>query len=79
MWSLIWALVGCVVMFILGRVNSPMFISIAAIKNYYDTPLTPPTPSKVYMIVEATTGKAVTVAYGVPYLQHIKDNNEYTH
>ncbi len=32
------------------------------------------------MIMETTTGKVVTVAYGVPQLQHIKDNNnEYTH
>ncbi|KAL7906022.1 hypothetical protein GGI35DRAFT_458588 [Trichoderma velutinum] len=32
------------------------------------------------MIVETTTGKAVTVAYVVPYLQHVKDNdNKYTH
>ncbi|KAL6837225.1 hypothetical protein V8C40DRAFT_279174 [Trichoderma camerunense] len=49
-----------------------------AVENYYgDTLLT---PGKVYMIVETTSGKTVTVAYGVPYLQHIKgNNNEHTH
>lgn len=59
------------------RVNSHMSVFIA-VKNYYDNGFL--TPDKVYMIVETTSGKTVTVAYGVPHLQHTKDNdNKYTY